>query len=63
MVLFQFDARSIDIRRILVARNMWDSYIKERLVQLVQLLQLQQHGHSIFSIEIPKSYTHARNEL
>ncbi len=55
MALFQFDSGSTDIGHLLVAREMRDSSIKERLMQLVQLLQLQQHSQSVFYIEITKS--------
>ena len=60
MVLFCFSRNTTELGSLVVAREMRNSSMQERLIQIVQILQLRCHNRAYVQFSIPSSNSEAK---
>ena len=60
MVLFRFSRNTTELGSLVVARKMRNSSMQERLIQIVQILQLRRHNRAHVQFSIPLSNSEAK---
>jgi len=63
MVLFHFSSNTMELGSLVVARKMRNSSMQERLIQIVQILQLRRHNRAHVQFSIPSSNSEAKYAL
>ena len=63
MVLFRFSRSTMELGSLVVSREMRNSSMQERLIQIVQILQLRHHNRAHVQFSIPSSNSEAKHSL
>ena len=63
MVLFRYLRNTTELGSLVVAREMPMSSMQERLIKIVQILQLRRHNRAEVQFSIPSSNSEAKHAL